>query len=406
MTDVAETVTTTETPNSAGQSLAPEAPSAGGKDPRLLSFSERMEAAGWNPDDDPAEGDDEESEVEEAVEGAPGDEPPEKTERPKVVDAAPDATEQEQLRALATKLGYELDGKQIVARERIGFREWRRQQVEGLEQRRQQVHNELGQMVQAAQSEIEFGRKARQLLDQGDFDGLAAHYGKKDWNDLNTTALTAASDPQWKANLETRRELEKVRQEREAEKRQLQQYQEQQRAQVETQRWHANLSEQMKASSEKLLAEFADDHAMRNAILEIQRHYYHQSGGRELPLSAEQAMRVKMPGQSITLEQQMRGLYDRLGKALGETPAPANASPPAAKTPEPESATVKTPPAKNGKRPAPKTGTVDPEQRTSAARRDKWTREEWNEHFRKTMRNAIDEDESAERTRARAGVRG
>ena len=57
---------------------------------------------------------------------------------------------------------------------------------------------------------------------QGDFDGLAAHYGKKDWNDLNTTALTAASDPQWKANLETRRELEKVRQERETEKRQLQ----------------------------------------------------------------------------------------------------------------------------------------------------------------------------------------
>lgn len=403
---MAEPQTTPET-----QTAGAETPEAAAPPPNAakggLSFAERMAAQGWDPSEDKAAGDDDESDEE--TEGEEGAETTEETPaapaaaRPKVVEVKPENAELEQFRSLATKLGFELEDQHVVNRERAGFRQWKAKQTEGIEQHRQRVHGELGQLVQSAQTEIQFGRKAKELLDAGDFDGLAAHYGKKDWNDLNTHALTAASDPQWKANLENRREIERLRQEREQERQQYQTLQQQQQEQQVMQQWHTDLQSQMVASGTPVLAAFADDPMLRNAIIDVQRHYYHASGQSQAPLSPAQALKAKMPGANITLEQHLRGLKERLDKAFAVAPSPVVPAPSGEKTTKGAPATetpTETPVAKKKpNRPAPRTGVVNREDATNAGRRQGWDKEAWRAKVSTTLANAVDEDNARDRKR-------
>src|SRR5690606_2712963 len=99
-----------------------------------------------------------------------------------------------QLQGLAQELGLSIEGNTVTPIERAKFRERRRQTLDSLKQK----ENELAERERALSSSLEALRAANTALESGDFDALARALGRSNWNELNSDAIRHFQDPNFR----------------------------------------------------------------------------------------------------------------------------------------------------------------------------------------------------------------
>lgn len=275
--------------------------------------------------------------------------------------------ELEQLRALATKLGLALEDGKVTTTERVKLRQERTENLRAIAKAEQDAIAK----VQAARAEWEpkIGKVEafEAAVKAGDYDAIAKLAGFDDWNKLQDDQIQRLADPNYKRV----RELEeRLKREDDARAKAAEENQRQQATQAELQA-QANhkrqLAQLMSQSPEPLVKALHDDPSFVNAVFNVQRRVWQESGGRDV-LTAEAAIKWKPDGGGVSLWEELKKLYERAHGAFGTVAAPAAA--PAAGTPEkpkPKTAPV-TPPAPAPRERAPfKSGFGDDARRRIAA---------------------------------------
>ncbi len=295
--------------------------------------------------------------------------------------AAPAVDKLAQLKALAEELNLDVDGAGVTARERVEFRDAKKKLNERIQQQEREVLQRLEQARQQFTGQLTRAEKIDAAAGSGDYEGLAQLLGKKDWNALQEDVIARLSDPNYKRL----QELEQYRQQQEVEKQQRQQQYERQ---TQAQRQNAaraehvqNLQSQMKASTDPLVSAMYDDPQFVAAVIEVQR----QNWDGHTTVSPEKAIKIAAQGFAAPLQQHMRGLYDRLQKVFGATPAQAAAvvqavapAAPAAATESKKNRTAVVPAAATGGAPS--------------AAKTKMTKKEHDKIFSERLAAAIAED--------------
>ena len=326
----------TGTPAPAAKPISTERPKPGGKG----SIGDRMEAAGWKPED-VDEGSHGEPRPEAEPEKAPAKKPAAKTAKKPVEEGAPEpdaaakaATKDAEalgaiglLKKLAAEQGFSVEDGKVTTKERAEFRIFKQEQ-----------RNQLAQQERAALEKIEAAQKALEdrhkrveslegALKSRDHNAVAKALGFDDFEKFQQEIVAWNSDPHY-AEIRELKEF-KRRQEEEAEtaaKQRQAHEQEQARVQAES-TYLSNLSEAMKASQDPLVSAMAEDPLFRGAVYRIQQENW---DGRET-VTPEQAVRMAARGGRVTLVEELKALHERLGKAFGpKTPAAAE-KPPAPK---------------------------------------------------------------------------
>ncbi len=235
--------------------------------------------------------------------------------------AAPAVDKLAQLKALAAELNLDVDGAGVTARERVEFREAKKKLNDRIQQQEREVLQRLEQARQQFTGQLTRAEKLDAAAAAGDYEGLAQLLGKKDWNALQEDVIARLSDPNYKRL----QELEQYRQQQEVEKQQRQQQHERQtqaqRQNVARAEHVQNLQAQMKSSADPLVSAMYDDPQFVASVIEVQR----QNWDGHTTVSPEKAIKIAAQGFAAPLQQHMRGLYDRLQKVFGATPAQAAA---------------------------------------------------------------------------------
>lgn len=226
---------------------------------------------------------------------------------------------QKTLDALAKKLGLEVHGGHVTAKERIEFREQKRKFAERMQREEQDLVQRFSQAKGGLEAELNKARAILKANEDGNFEALAKELGAKDWNDLQEKVIARLSDPNYKRMLELEQH-EQQREERERQaQREFQQRQEQQmRAQAMAEH-KKNLSAHMAASKDPLVAAMHDDPLFINSVIEIQRQNWDGS----TTVTPEQAIKIAAQGFAAPLAQSMRQLYDKLARVYGVQQAAA-----------------------------------------------------------------------------------
>lgn len=256
-------------------------------------------------------------------------------------EAAPAVDKLAQLKALAAELEMDFDGSRVAIRERVEFREAKDKLRKQIEQQEQEVLRRLSEAKTQFSEKLTKAERIEKAYEAGDYDGLAKLLGPSDWNALQEEMIAKISDPNYKRL----RELERKEQQREAELEQARQAESRaahQRAQAQALNTHiANLSAQMKQSADPLVRELHDDPQFIHAVIEVQRQNW---DGRST-VSPEKAIKIAAQGFTAPLNQHMKGLYEKLHRVFGATPAQAAAIV-AAVGPEASAAATSAAPAK------------------------------------------------------------
>jgi len=238
-----------------------------------------------------------------------------------VAAAAPAVDKLGQLRALAAELEMDVDGATVTARERVEFRELKKKLNERIQAQENEVLQRLEQAKAQFSDRLSKAEKIEMAAAGGDFEGLAQLLGKKDWNALQEDVIAQISDPnykrlkeleQYRAQQEERQEQYRVQQERAAFA---------QRQAAARQEHVVNLQAQMRASADPLVAAMHDDPQFLASIIEVQR----QNWDGHSTVSPEKAIKIAAEGFQAPIAQHMRGLYERLQKVFGASPAQAAA---------------------------------------------------------------------------------
>lgn len=328
----------TPAPDTTPAPAATDRPKPGGKG----SLADRMEAKGWTPED-----------VEEGAHGEARTEPvgedkpkPKAAKKP-AAEAKPDEPAKEEpdadqeklgaiglLRKLASENGFVVDDGKLTTKEKA---EWR---IFKQEQRNQLAQAEKEAVARIEQARTELAERNAKVeafeaaIKNRDHNALAKAAGFEDWDKLQE-GIVSWQDPAYLERKELREWKEKVEREQEqAAQQRLEQ--ERQQAQIQAQNaYKQQLSGAMKASQDPIVAAMADDPLFVNAIHRIQQENW---DGRET-VTPEQAVRMATAGARVTLGEELKGLYERLGKAFGrkeaeQKPAPSP-KPKIASTPKP-----------------------------------------------------------------------
>lgn len=300
--------------------------------------------------------------------------------------AAPAVDKLARLRALATELEMDVDGATVTARERVEFREAKKKLSERIMAQEREVLQRLEQAKAQFSDKLGKADRIEAAAAAGDFEGLAKLLGKKDWNALQEDVIAQISDPNYKRL----KELEQYRQQQEEREAQAQQLQERQSFAQRQQQARAehvtSLQGQMRASTDPLVAAMHDDPQFIAAVIEVQR----QNWDGHSTVSPEKAIKMAAQGFQAPIAQHMRGLYDRLQKVFGATPAQAAAVVQAA-APAVAAAAAAEPPAggkKNRTAVVPTAATAGAPSTPST----KMTRKEKNAMFTKRLAEAIFEE--------------
>jgi len=313
------------------------------------AFLRAAKTMGWKvpgPEKPAPESEEEGGEGEEAPpDSGDGGEPPPAAARRRTVDVKPDETA---LKELAKKLGYEVDGKTLKVAEVAGWRRKKARDQAALREQQQKLADEGNRIRSEALNDIRTARAIIQARQNGDWDEYARltnpNGPEGDWSSLNEEVAGKLADPSYQKV----RELErwKANQERQAEEQRRQYELQQARAeqQRQTQQYLHGLTENMKKSQDTLVATMAEDPFFQQAIFRVQQEHFDGSE----TVSPEEAARMPANGVGPSVEQELRGLYEKLQKAFGKPaeseepakkgngkPAPAK-KPAAAKAPEPE----------------------------------------------------------------------
>lgn len=235
--------------------------------------------------------------------------------------AAPAVDKLEQLKALAADLQMDIDGATVTARERVEFRQLKKQLNDQIRSQEADVIRRLEHAKTEFSGELNEARAIKQAKATGDYEKLAQLLGNKDWNALQEDVIAQISDPNYKRL----KELEAYRAEQETELARRQQQAEQQtfiqRQNAARAEHVANLQAQMQSSADPLVAAMYDDPQFIAAVIEVQRQNW---DGRST-VSPEKAIKMAAQGFAVPVAQHMKGLYDRLQKVFGATPAQAAA---------------------------------------------------------------------------------
>lgn len=238
---------------------------------------------------------------------APAEKPAKKGKQPAPVD------KRAQLEAIAKELGLEIDEGAVTPTERKLWRDAKRRERANLERELGEIRGSFQQERQQFAGELEWARQVRAAHEAGDPNALAGALGHKDFNEFQREYIKRLADPNY---MELRR-LKEANERGEREKLELQQraqQEHQQRAAVEARTAYiADLGAKCKASADPLVREMSDDPHFLRSIFKIQQERYDG----ERTISAEQAIKLAAQGTGSSLEGELRGLYERLHRALG-----------------------------------------------------------------------------------------
>lgn len=284
------------------------------------------------------------------------------TSAPAAPPAAPSADDRAakraQLEALATELGFKFDAKAVTAADRYSLREEARRRQETFQRQmaeeRAAFEKERGSFGEEAKSAKAF----KAAFEAGDYDGLAAAVGAKDWNDLQEKVLERISDPHYA-------EIKRLREELESDKRAKAEAAEKEKATAEQRRQHelvhgakVAISQEAAKSTDKLLAALHWDPLLVDSLYDLQARHYDHITQTTIPL--EEALDVDLGG-GRTVRAHLKRQYESLHKAFGPQAAPL--PPPRPVVPAAAPAPVKPKPA-----PAPRRQPEAPVRTTVAER--------------------------------------
>ena len=318
------------------------------------NFAERMRQLGYEKRDEEQKAEPEEEAEEPAK------------PKPKVVDTDP---ELEQLKQLAQKKGYVIDGEKVSLEEYQKFREHKRKWHESTQAQLKAERDKLEAEKKELLGEVEWARQVKAARESGDLDKLAQLHGWKDYNDQQQEAINRFADPNYKRL----RELERAHEERAAAEKKAREEQEQQAKTAEQQRVVQNycegLAKQMSESKDPLIATFADNSEFVWAIYQIQLEHWDGS----TTVTPEQAIKIAARGASRTVRENMKAQYERLKKAA-EAGAFGELEPPKPKLIPPKTKAPATP-------------------RAEASGRGKWGSDtDFRKHAMERLTEAIEED--------------
>jgi hypothetical protein len=240
-----------------------------------------------------------------------------------------------QLEALATELGFKLDGKAVTAADRYNLREEARRRQANLEAKMQAER----QAIEKERSTIaEEGAKAKAFLaalEAGDPDGMAKAIGRNDWNAMQEEILARIADPHYNEIQRLRKEIDEDKAQK---KKAAEEYQARQ-AQVERQQAIVSVKRGIMAEASQakdpVLKAMHTDPLFVDTIFSLQEKNYDPVT--QTTISIEEALDEPLPN-GQTLRGHMKDLYERLGKAFGRPalPAPKPVAPAPAPAPKRE----------------------------------------------------------------------
>jgi hypothetical protein len=236
-------------------------------------------------------------------------------------EAADPAAELETFKKMAEKLGFAVNDKGVTKRDLAAFADKKRRTFNKLNQDRQ----ELNRQWEYAKSQLEEEKRPLasflQALESQDLDGLAKIAGFQDWNDLQGVQLKRMNDPSY-------HEIQKLKQEREAERAAREKAEAEHKARLEAenrnrgiQNYKLNLSKTAAASKDPLAKVMHDDRMFVETVYSVQRDLIDPMTGKTV--SIEEALDVELPN-GKTLRQNLKAHYEKLSSVFGgKTSAPA-----------------------------------------------------------------------------------
>lgn len=233
--------------------------------------------------------------------------------------------------------------------ERAEFREYKRQQRELIAKERAELEKQKQEFTGTHGERLTKAESILKAIEAGDPEGFAQAVGTKDFNEFQESFIKRLADPNYKEL----RELQKWREDQQKQAEQQKKDQEtqeanRQRAELRS-KWLGDLTEKGKTSKDRVAQAMADDPMFLNVVFEIQKAHWDDSS--KSTVSLEEAIDRGLPGHKTTLREELKALYDRLGKAFGEPPALA---------------------AANGRKPAPKTAVTPTKTTDAAGGKGKW----------------------------------
>lgn len=259
------------------------------------------------------------------------------------------------LKALADKLGLELDDKKVTTKERARLRLAAKEERQRLDAEAQQTRASIEAQMAEHQERIGRATAILRAADMGDYQELARQLGHQDWDALQLDVRNKVADPNYKRL----QELERKQAEAEArEQRSREQAAVQERASLQAReiaRYKTGLSETMAASADPLVRAMHDDPNFVDAVWRIQREHYDPRT--DSTVAPEQAIRMAASGARMALKDELGEIHKRLSRAFGAEAAKAIESAVAAAEPANDNAATKAakpkaPPKPSASRPA------------------------------------------------------
>lgn len=321
----------------------------------------------------------------------------------------------EQLRSLATELGYGLDEKDVTIAERKAFREAKRKNQAWLEAERAKDREGLSAKEQELEKKhAEFAETVKwaselkaSFSEARDYDARAKALGFPSWDAMIEDSVEAFSDPNYKRL----KELERFKEEQlkaaeaakaEGEKKTAAEREAQERAEadkrraVATQQVLQGIQGDLSSSTDPVLQAFSDDTTLINGIFQLMQKNW--DNATKSTVTVAQAVRLPLAGGKTLLEllrETHSRAIQRAHKAWGADVFPEDfrkklGTP----TPTPKKGAPLPPPKREKEK--------DEEEVPAGGGRDQFGRfrseREWRENrFRQVMGEAIDEEKRAKR---------
>lgn len=230
----------------------------------------------------------------------------------------------------------EPEGDKVSIAERAAFREAKRKAYEQIQAKEAELMQRIAQREQEIQEKVSKAEAVFKAFEENDPNALAKALGQESWDKLQENYIARLADPNYRELQEVKRRLEEREKAEHETKAQAEQRVREERRQEAIRAHVAGLATSMQQSKEPLLATLHEDANFVQAIFAIQRDHYDG----ESTVTPEQALDLVPKGGTMTLRAQLQAIRDRLNKAFGGAPAPAQAQAAPAKPKAPKTATA------------------------------------------------------------------
>ncbi len=331
-----ETTTTETTPAAAAESKGVPSPKE--------SIADAMKRIGGAEVFDPPS-----TEAPAAAEATPEKSEKAKRAKPKDEPAVPATGEVDQLKALAEKLGMALEDGKVTTTERVKLREERRANLAAIAQAERDALENVKKARGEWEPRIAKVEALESALKAGDYDALAKVAGFEDWNKLQDDVIQRLADPNYKRVRELEERLKRDDEER-AKAKEDEERQQATQAELAAQANHKRgLVKVMGQSQDPLVKAMHDVPSFVNAVFNVQRKLYQESGGRDVT-TPEAALKY-VPEGGVSLYDELKSFFDRVSPIFAKP-----AAPPAGTPAQPKPKTAPVPPPAPAPRERPKFG--------------------------------------------------